>query len=181
MVDSKQKTIFLDRDGTLNEDVDYLSRIEDLNVLPFTLPALKILKSGGYLLLVLTNQSGIGRGLYDERTLNSIHDEMQNRLGHIIDAFYHCPHLPNEGCSCRKPGLGMIEQANKDFDIDFENSWMIGDKALDIETGFAAGLMTALVRTGYGLYHESRLNRKPEFIAENVLEAAEKIVKFAGR
>ena len=178
MGDSKQRTVFLDRDGTLNEDVDYLSRVDDLQIFPFTQSALKLLKDAGFLLVVVTNQSGIGRGLYDESDLNSIHGEMQNRLDHIIDAFYHCPHLPNAGCSCRKPGLGMIEQANQAFDIDVENSWMIGDKALDIETGFAAGMMTALVRTGYGLYHETRLKQKPELIAENVLEAAERIVKF---
>lgn len=176
MSKEKQKTIFLDRDGTLNEDVDYLSRVEDLYVFPFTPPALQLLKSHSYLLVVVTNQSGIGRGLYDEAVLNSIHYEMQARLGHIIDAFYHCPHLPNEGCSCRKPGIGMIEQAKAEFDIDFERSWVIGDKALDIETGFAAGLNTGLVRTGYGAYHETRLNRKPDVIAENILEAAEMIV-----
>lgn len=180
MISQTQKTIFLDRDGTLNEDVDYLSRLEDLRIFPFTLPALELLKGAGYRLVVVTNQSGIGRGFYDEAALSSIHQEMQNRLDGLIDAFYHCPHLPSDGCLCRKPGLGMIEQARRDLEIEVSQSWMIGDKDLDMETGFAAGVMTAMVKTGYGDYHESRLDRKPDIIAENVLEAAKKIVRRTG-
>lgn len=181
MGEAKRKTIFFDRDGTLNEDVDYLSRVEDLSVYPFTLPALKLLKDYGFLLVVVTNQSGIGRGIYDEAALNSIHQEMQEQVDHLIDAFYHCPHLPAEGCGCRKPALGMIERAKKDFELDLAHSWFVGDKKLDIETGFAAGTMTAMVRTGYGAYHEGRLERKADVIAENVLEAAKKIVARAAK
>jgi D-glycero-D-manno-heptose 1,7-bisphosphate phosphatase len=176
MSNEKQKTIFLDRDGTLNEDVDYLSRIEDLQIFPFTLRALQLLKAKGYLIIVVTNQSGIGRGLYDEVALKTIHQTMQEQLDHLIDAFYHCPHLPKAGCRCRKPGLGMIEQAQKDFEIDLRNSWVAGDKELDIQTGFAAGTRTAMVRTGYGSYHEHRLDTKPDVIAENILEAAKNII-----
>ena len=176
MINEKRKTIFLDRDGTLNKDVDYLSRIEDLQIYPFARPALELLKDEGYLLIVVTNQSGIGRGFYNAAELDLIHHEMQQQLGNTIDAFYHCPHLPDDGCACRKPGLGMIVQAKQDFEIDLSRSWLIGDKALDMETGFAAGMKTAMVRTGYGADHANRLERKADIIAENVFEAAKEIV-----
>ena len=178
MGSEKHKTIFLDRDGTLNVDVDYLSRIEDLEVFQFTREALEILKSAGFKLVVVTNQSGIARGLYDAKVLGEIHDELQARVSGSIDAFYFCPHLPNAGCECRKPQLKMIKDADRDICVDFDNSWMIGDKVLDMELGVAANVRTALVRTGYGSSHEARLTMKPEIIAENILDAAKRILEL---
>ena len=178
MNNSRQKTIFLDRDGTLNEDVDFLSRVEDLHVFPNTLPALQLLKNAGYLLIVITNQSGIGRGLYDEETLNLIHAEMQSRVDHLITGFYFCPHLPGAGCECRKPKLEMIRRAQRDFEIDVANSWLIGDKDLDVLTGEAASLRTALVRTGYGQIHENTMKETATLIANDILEAAQTIVEW---
>jgi D-glycero-D-manno-heptose 1,7-bisphosphate phosphatase len=178
MNNKKHKTIFLDRDGTLNVDVDYLSRVDDLEVFPFAGEALEILKTAGHKLVVVTNQSGIGRGYYDEATLALIHDELQRQVGHTIDGFYFCPHVPDAGCECRKPKLKMIADAGRDLDVDFDSSWMIGDKDIDVELGFAANLKTVLVRTGYGRRHESRLVREPDIIAENLLEAAKRIVEF---
>jgi D-glycero-D-manno-heptose 1,7-bisphosphate phosphatase len=173
---SGHKTIFLDRDGTLNEDVDFLSRVEDLRLFPFTQQALAILKTAGYQLVVVTNQSGIGRGFYDEEALRSIHDEMQRQLGNMIDNFYFCPHMPDAGCECRKPKLEMIRNAERDLGVDFANSWMIGDKNIDIEFGMAASMKTALVRTGYGRSHEQFLELAPEIVADDLLEVAKLIV-----
>ena len=165
------KAAFLDRDGTLIEEVNFLSNVEDLRVFPFTFEAVKLLKDAGFLIIVVTNQSGIGRGIYDEAAMNAIHDEMQKQLEGMIDGFYFCPHLPCDGCSCRKPNLGMIESAVEDFAIDLESSWMIGDKKIDVETGQKAGSRTAMVMTGYGRGHANQLVSKPDVLAETLLDA----------
>ena len=110
--------------------------------------------------------------------MHSIHEEIQIRIENKLDAFYFCPHLPTDGCACRKPNLGMIESAHADFEIDFENSWIVGDKAIDVETGFNAGIKTALVLTGYGRNAIESVNRKPDIVADNLLEAVRGILDF---
>jgi D-glycero-D-manno-heptose 1,7-bisphosphate phosphatase len=172
----KQPAAFIDRDGTLIEEVNFLSRIEDLRLFDFTVEAVRRLKLSGFLVIVVTNQSGIGRDIFDEDAMRSIHDEIQNQLENSIDAFFHCPHLPCDGCRCRKPELGMIEAAGREFEIDMDRSWMIGDKKIDVETGINAGISSAMVRTGYGSVHEPELDRKPDVVADNLLEAVEKIL-----
>ena len=172
----KQKAIFIDRDGTLVEEVNFLHRVEDLRYFSFTDEAIKLLKAHDFLVIVVTNQSGIGRGIYTENEMHNIHAQIQTDLTAKLDAFYFCPHLPDEGCACRKPNLGMIEAACADFSIDLENSWMIGDKAIDAETGFNASLKTALVLTGYGNIDVEKLAQKPDLIAENLLEAVKEII-----
>jgi D-glycero-D-manno-heptose 1,7-bisphosphate phosphatase len=174
----KQKAVFLDRDGTLIEEVNFLHRVEDLRFFDYTENVVNLLKERGFLLIVVTNQSGIGREIFDEAALHKLHEEIQKKLGGKIDAFYFCPHLPDAGCACRKPNLGMIENALDNFEIDFENSWMIGDKVIDVETGFNAGIKTALVLTGYGEKAVKDLNGKPDIVAENLLEAAREILEF---
>ncbi len=168
---------FIDRDGTLVEEVNFLSRVEDLRIFPFTERAVRLLKDSGFWIIVVTNQSGIGRSIYDASAMRSIHDEMQARLGHAIDGFFHCPHLPDAGCRCRKPNLGMLEDAASSFAIDMSRSWFIGDKKLDAETGWNAGVRTAMVRTGYGRAHEPLLQRKPDVVADDLLQAVEQILK----
>ena len=178
MLDNTQrKAAFLDRDGTLIEEVNFLSRVEDLRVFPFTLEAVRRLKDAGYLIVVVTNQSGIGRGIYDEAAMNAIHDAMQEQLDGMIDAFYFCPHLPCDGCLCRKPKLGMIESAVKDLSIDLSESWMIGDKKIDVETGKNAGSRTAMVMTGYGRSHVEQLSSTPDVLAENLLDAVREALR----
>ena len=172
MAKTPQKAIFLDRDGTLIEEVDFLSRVEDLRLFPFTKQALELLKENGFQLFVITNQSGIGRGLYGETEMHEIHDRMQIELGGMIDAFYFCPHLPDAGCECRKPKLKMINEARDSFGVDIPNSWVVGDKLLDVQTARAAGMSAVMVRTGYGKVHESLLEFKPELIEDNLLAAA---------
>lgn len=174
----KQKAVFVDRDGTLIEEANYLSRPEDLRIFPFTLEAVRLLKNKGFLIIVITNQSGIGRRMFDEAAMHRIHQKIQADLEEKLDAFYFCPHLPDEGCACRKPNQGMIDAACLDFTIDLENSWVIGDKAIDVKTGFSAGMKTALVLTGYGRDEVEILKRKPDLTADNLLEAAEKIVNL---
>ena len=172
----KKPAVFLDRDGTLIEEVNFLSRVEDLRLFPFTAEAIRLLKENGFLVIVVTNQSGIGRGIYDEADMHSIHDQIQVELSGAIDGFYFCPHLPCDGCDCRKPELGMINAARADFEIDMGNSWMIGDKKIDVETGGRANIRTAFVLTGYGQQHKASLQYTPNIISENLAGAAQAIV-----
>ncbi len=173
-VEKKQKAAFIDRDGTLIEEVNFLSKLEDLQIFSYTAEAIRLLKNAGFLIVVVTNQSGVARKIFEESAMHAIHEKIQVDL--TLDAFYFCPHLPTDGCRCRKPNTGMIEAAQKDFAIDLENSWMIGDKAIDVETGFNAGIKTALVLTGYGRKAQAELPRKPDVTAENLLEVTLRIV-----
>lgn len=176
-----KKTAFIDRDGTLVEEVNFLSRIADLRIFDYTKGALVKLREHDFLIVVVTNQSGIGRKIYTESDMNAVHEQMQAELPGLIDAFYYCPHLPDQGCSCRKPGLAMIEAARRDFEIDLSGSWMIGDKKLDIETGFNAGISTAMVKTGYGSEHIHLLERQPNIVVDDLLKAVDKIVERTAR
>ncbi len=172
--------IFLDRDGTICEDADYLSRPEQLKIFPYAAEAVRLLNENNYLVILITNQSGIARGYFDENNLGAIHEKLISQLAEEnakLDAIYFCPHNSEDNCSCRKPKIGMIERAMKDFSIDPEKSWMIGDKAIDVETGFNARTKTALVLTGYGQKEVGKLKNKPDITAENVLKAVEKIVE----
>jgi D-glycero-D-manno-heptose 1,7-bisphosphate phosphatase len=170
--------IFLDRDGTLIEEVNYLSRVEDLRLFASTAKAVRDLKDSGFLVIVVTNQSGIGRGIYVEDAMHAIHEQIQVELGGVIDRFYFCPHLPCDRCVCRKPGLGMIEAAQADFDIDLPRSWIVGDKKIDVETGQLAGMRTALVLTGYGSYHKDSLQLQPDIVADDLGVAAKRILEL---
>ncbi len=176
-----KKAAFIDRDGTLVEEVNYLSRVEDLRVFDYTREALELLRAADFQIVVVTNQSGIGRGIYTEEAMHSIHEAMADELAGLIDAFYFCPHLPDAGCECRKPGLGMIKAACRDHQIKLSDSWMIGDKLLDIETGFNAGICTAMVQTGYGSTHAGLLDRNPDIIGSDLLEVVRNIIGFPDR
>lgn len=164
--------VFLDRDGTLIEEVNFLSRVEEMRLFDVTFTAIKSLKDAGFLLIVVTNQSGIGRGFYSVEDMNSIHTAMQAELDGMIDAFYHCPHLPTAGCECRKPNLGMIRMAEQEFEIDLSRSWMVGDKALDVGFGRNGHLSTVLVSTGYGTSVKVMGEVEPDHHADNIGSAA---------
>ena len=176
----KQKAVFIDRDGTLIEEVNFLHRVEELRFFPFTDESVRLLKENGFLVVLVTNQSGIGRGIYTENDMHAVHAAIQTNLTEKLDAIYFCPHLPDGDCQCRKPRLGMIEAACADLPIDLENSWMIGDKNLDVELGLNAGVKPVLVKTGYGEKHLPELERPPFAVAENLLEAV-KIVLANGK
>lgn len=173
----KQKAVFIDRDGTLIREVNFLSRVEDLEFFPYTSEAVRLLQDNGFLIIVITNQSGIAREIFAESAMHAIHEKIQTDLPAKLNAFYFCPHMPNDGCACRKPSTGMIDAACQDFTIDMENSWVVGDKALDIETGFNAGIKTAMVMTGYGKKDVVKLSKQPDCIAENLLEAVKVIIQ----
>lgn len=155
-----RRAVFLDRDGTINEERDYLWRIEDLSYIEGTAEAISLLKGAGFLVVVVTNQSGIGRGYYSEADLGRLHRQIEDdlrRMGAEVDAWYFCPHHPLHGmgsygiaCDCRKPLPGMLQRASSDLGIDLAASWMIGDKVADVEAGLSAGCRSILVRTGYG-------------------------------
>lgn len=184
-----ERVIFLDRDGTLNEEVHYLHRKEDLRLLPGVPEALRSLREAGYRIVVVTNQAGVARGYYTEADVHELHRYMNEILqpqGAGVDYFFYCPHHPEHGigaykkqCHCRKPETGMFEQAEQYFAVDKAHSWMIGDKLIDIQAGRNYGVHTALVGTGYGAqeYAAMENQEKPyDFYAETLLAAAEKIL-----
>lgn len=153
---NKRQAVFFDRDGTLNVDKDYLYRIEDFEWTPEAVEAIRYCHQQGYLVIVITNQSGVARGYYKEEDVHRLHQWMNEQLGEdAIDAFYYCPHHPKAqvteyavDCDCRKPKAGMVLQAIKDYDIDPAKSLMVGDKQRDIECGLAAGVSGALYTGG---------------------------------
>lgn len=138
-----QKAVFLDRDGVINIDKKYVYKIEDFEFCRGVFEALHHFQSLGYKLIIVTNQSGIGRGYYSEEELQKLTQWMREALLHVninIDAVYHCPHAPEENCACRKPKSGMLEEAIRTFNIDVKDSWMIGDKRSDIEAAYSVGI-----------------------------------------
>lgn len=159
--------VFLDRDGTLIEERDYLARVEQLALVPGAAAALRALHAAGFALVVVTNQSGIARGLFDEETLAAIHAELARQLaveGVALDGIYVCPHHPNVGlppyrssCDCRKPRPGLIRRAIDELGLALEGSFVVGDSARDLEAGAALGIPGVLVRTGKGRDEERRL------------------------
>lgn len=156
------KVVFLDRDGTMNEEVNYLYKKEDLKLIDGTAKAVRLLNEAGYKVIVVTNQAGVARGYYTESDVIKLHDYMNELLareGAHVDAFYYCPHHPEHGigiykqnCHCRKPDTGMFEAAEKGIPegIDKTHSYMIGDKRIDAQAGKNYGVIGILVGTGYG-------------------------------
>lgn len=152
--------VFLDRDGTMIEDVGYLARLQDVRWFSYTVDAIRLLNRAGFIVCVTTNQAGIGRGYYTEETLHTIHEAMAAHLsegGARVDGWFYCPHHPHADlpayrsvCACRKPEPGMIGQARERFDIDPTQSFVIGDKMADVGAAVRAGMRGILVRTGYG-------------------------------
>lgn len=142
------KAMFIDRDGTINVNVEYLDNPDDFKMYPGVAEGIKLLKDNGFKIIVVTNQSGIARGYFSEETLEKIHERMKNEFskkGTSIDAIYYCPHHPDDGCNCRKPNSGLFEKAVKDLKIDVKRSFIIGDRMLDVEAGYKIGCKTVLV------------------------------------
>jgi len=149
----KQKAIFLDRDGVINIEKDYLYKIEDFEFISGVIEAMKYFQEKGYLLFVITNQSGIGRNYYTEDDFNTLTSWMQEVLKKqniLISQVEFCPHTPNDNCTCRKPLTGMIDNILKNFNIDLENSWLIGDKNSDILCAKNANIKNTIqVKSGH--------------------------------
>jgi len=171
------KTVFLDRDGTIAPDANYCSRPEDFEVFPDAAEAVKLLNRAGFRTIVITNQSGIARGYFTEDALARIHEKMVEELskqGARIDAIYYCPHHPDDGCQCRKPGTLLFRQAAEEHYIDFDMSFMVGDTQMDIDAGRAMGCRTVLVTTGPR--QGSEVTAPADYTAGSLLEAARWIV-----
>lgn len=161
-----KRAVFVDRDGTINVEKDYLYRVEDFEFIPGTPQALSLLNEAGFLVVVVTNQSGVARGYYTEEDVGILHRHIATQLaqnGARVDAWYYCPHHPSGRgryalpCHCRKPLPGMLLEAARRHNIDLDASIVIGDKLADVEAGIAAGCRTILVRTGYGAADEARV------------------------
>ncbi len=184
---SGDKIVFLDRDGTINEEVEYLHRPEDLRILEGVPEALGLLKQLGFKIVVVTNQAGVARGYYEEEDVKRLHEYLNECLkkeGAAIDHFFYCPHHPVHGigkykvsCHCRKPETGMFEMAEQYYRVDKSRSWMIGDKLLDVKAGENYGVGRILVGTGYGKEEYAGLAEDEratafDYFATDLLEAA---------
>jgi len=177
--------IFLDRDGTICEEVGYVNHLSRSRLLPGSLEAIGLINQAGLLAVVTTNQSGVARGYFSEDLVEAVHAQLLSAVssgGARLDAIYYCPHHPSEGsppwraaCDCRKPKPGMILRAAREHGIDLAGSYVVGDSVVDIEAGAAAGLPGVLVLTGYGrglLEHQKhRFKTEPAHAAEDLLGA----------
>lgn len=184
----KNKAVFLDRDGTLNEDPGYLGDPKKLVIFPGVPESLSLLKNNYHFkLIVVSNQSGVARGLISDSEVIAVNEELNKKLSKCnaeIDAFYYCPYHPEfndeQECSCRKPSPQMIFESAKENNIDLSSSYLIGDSVADIQTAYNAGLKSILVKTGKGAESISILqkgNNFPSFVAENLVEACKYIIK----
>jgi len=162
--------LFLDRDGTINSEVDFLTSPDDVVLLPSASRVIREANDLGLRVIVVTNQSGVARGLLTENDLVAVHERLTQLLqadGARIDAIYFCPHHPAEGnepyvvdCDCRKPRPGMLLRGKKEFDLDLSRSFMIGDRCADLEAGRSAGTTTGLVLTGYGAGEQQECDQR---------------------
>lgn len=185
-IEHTRRAVFLDRDGTINVEKSYLHKIEDFEFIPGAPEAIKRLKDAGFLVIVVSNQSGVARGYFEEDAVHRLHEHLQNELksyGTVIDAFYFCPHHPVQGlgtykvaCECRKGAPGMLLKAAVEHGIDLEKSFMVGDKLADIEAGQRAGCLPVLVLTGYGESVAKKVEVEAVEKCQNLDEAAELIL-----
>lgn len=175
----KKRYVFLDRDGTIIVNKHYQRDPDLTELLPNAAPALHLFKNSGFGMVLITNQSGIGRGLLTEDDMRAVNRRMVCELGggdDFFDGIYFCPHLEQDACGCRKPKIGMLEAAARDLGIILSKSCLIGDSASDIAAGNAAGATTVLVRTGYGEKTLREGTIAPDHVADDLLDAAEWII-----
>ena len=186
--------VFLDRDGTIIKDFGSLTDLDAMELLPGAADAIRMLTEAGYPVVVITNQAGVARGLFDEAHVEAAHTALRETVslgGGRIDAFYYCPHHPTESveeryrvaCDCRKPAPGMLRQAAADLDLDLPNSWMVGDWWRDVQAGIAAGAHAILLRSGHGGLHGQAPVPpvRPDAILDNLMEATEWILRNSPR
>ena len=186
----KRPAVFIDRDGTISEEVGYINHPSRFRLFPYSAEAIKLLNNSDWLAILITNQAGVARGYFSEDVIVSVHDRLRSDLeveAAKLDAVYYCAHHPTVGeppyrleCDCRKPKTGLIDCATKDFEIDLPASWMIGDRYSDIELARNAGLHSAFVLSGYGRgeweYQRGTWKHEPDLVSENLLEAVRIIV-----
>jgi D,D-heptose 1,7-bisphosphate phosphatase len=183
--------VFLDRDGTINEEVGYLRNLEQLKLFPRSAAAIRMLNQRGIKVIVVTNQSGVARGYFGEDFVQEVHGSLQKQLcaeeAHI-DAFYYCPHHPTEGlspyrqvCACRKPEAGMLLQASRDLHIDLSRSYMVGDMMKDVQAGRKVATKGILVMTGYGTGEKTDEKLLLDYVSPDLWAAVEWILKDMAR
>ena len=187
-----RRAVFLDRDGTINKEVGYMRRMEDLVLMEGAGSGIRLLNKSGYKVVVITNQSGVARGFFNEIFVRKVHEEMARRLSKsnaYVDRWYYCPHHPTEGkgeyrveCSCRKPSRGMVDLAIKELGIVPEESFVVGDSIRDLEIAWRVGAKPVLVLTGYGketlsLLLPDQKERLPH-IAYDLFDACEWICEY---
>jgi len=180
-----RRAVFIDRDGTISEEVGYINHPSRFRVFPYAAAAIKHLNEAGWLAIVVTNQAGVARGYFSEDMIKTVHAEMTKELEHgsaRLDAIYYCAHHPSVGeppyrfdCDCRKPKPGLISRASRDLNIDLAGSWMVGDRYSDVELARNAGVKSMFVLSGYGRgeweHQRSSWIVQPDLVAENLLEA----------
>jgi D-glycero-D-manno-heptose 1,7-bisphosphate phosphatase len=184
--------IFIDRDGTISEEVGYVNHPARYRVFPFSAEAVRMINDAGRLAVLVTNQAGVARGYFKEELIHAVHDQLARELatgGARLDAIYYCPHHPSVGeppyrldCDCRKPRPGLLKRAAAELDIDLARSWTVGDRYGDTELARNAGTRAALVLTGYGRgeheYQRDAWRHRPDLVAENLLEAVREILRI---
>ena len=182
--------IFFDRDGTLSYEIGYVNHLSRFRLLPCAVDAVRLVNASGRLAVLVTNQAGVARGYFPESLIHEVHAHVRSAMdagGARLDGVYVCVHHPSVGappyrqdCECRKPRPGLLRQAEKELGADLARSWMIGDRHGDLAVAWAVGARAALVKTGYGLgeltWHSAQWPRAPDLVAENVLEAVERIL-----
>jgi len=177
---ARHKAVFVDRDDTINRDVRYCCRTEDFELLPTVGMGIKLLNQAGFKIVVITNQSGVGRGYFTEDVLDRIHRKMADELaeyGATVDAVYYCPHHPDENCECRKPKPKLAYQAIKDLDIDAQQSYVIGDRLMDIELAGNIGSKSVMIPSEFGRCELKDGNISPHYIAADFESAARWIMQ----
>ena len=187
----KRPALFMDRDGTVSEEVGYVNHPSRFRVFPYSAEAIKLLNDNGWLAILVTNQAGVARGYFAEDVIVQIHEQLRRDVESAsakLDAIYYCAHHPSVGeppyrldCDCRKPKTGLIKRAAADFEIDLARSWMVGDRYSDIELARNAGLHSAFVLSGYGRgeweYQRALWKLEPDLVAENLLEVARTVIE----
>jgi D-glycero-D-manno-heptose 1,7-bisphosphate phosphatase len=186
--------VFLDRDGTLSEEVGYVNHIDRFHVFPWSAAAIRKLNGAGVPVVLVTNQSGVARGYFPEILVEETHAKLQAELARFearLDAIYYCPHHPHgkvaayrKPCKCRKPAPGMLQRAARDLDLDLSASFVVSDRYKDLSMGFQTGARGVLLLSGYGkgeyLYHKDTWPRQPDYVAVHLLEAVDWILVQMG-
>ena len=179
-----RRAVFLDRDGTVCEDVGYLNHISRLHIYPFAAAAIRRLNDAGFPVIVVTNQSGAGRGFFPESLIAEVHERIRHDLavsGARIDGFYACPHRVEDECACRKPRTGMLDLAAREHSLELAGSWVVGDRQADVELAHNARAHSIFVLTGYGRgeyeWHARDWPRPAEFVADDLAAAVAIILR----
>jgi D-glycero-D-manno-heptose 1,7-bisphosphate phosphatase len=179
--------VFLDRDGTIAEEMGYVNHVDRLQIFPYAAEAIRQLNRAEIPVIVVTNQSGVARNIFPESLMHEVHKKMIAELaaaGAWIDAIYFCPHKSEDVCECRKPNPGMLERAAREHGLDLASSWVVGDRYADLEMAHAAGARGILVMTGYGRgeyeLHRGAWPRQPDLVTENLSDAVRHVLRNGG-